>query len=292
MITHITAPQRSTEWFDARKNRVTGSNAGAILGFDPYRGPDDVLRSMVRSFHGAESEFTGNIATQWGVANEDTAQFDYTMLTGNKAIECSFFQYDEWLGASPDGIISTKKILEIKCPFGKRNDRPVLFKTIEEQPHYYAQTQIEMLCSGRTECDFYQWTPNGEDLTTVILCEGWLGINLPILRTFYDLYLAELNNPDHLEPLRKVIDTPDAAMLASEYDDLSDSIAHAAERKKEVLEEMVRLSGGKSSLFAGRKLTKVEKEGSISYAKIVKTELPHLDLDLYRGKASTSWRFT
>ena len=283
--------QRSPEWFAARVSRVTGSNVGAILGCDPYRGPKDVMRAMVRAYHGSESEFKGNIATEWGVANESNAQFEYTVETGNEVEECGFFTYQDWLGASPDGLV-LGGVLEIKCPFGKRHQNPVVFKTIEEQPHYYAQMQIEMLCTGTDSCDFFQWTPHAVKLETVQLSNYWLEINLPKLKAFHELYLLEVNNKDHLEDVRKVIDGPDAMMLLCEYNELLDAIARTEARRKEVLEELIELSGEKSSIICGRKLTKVERKGSVKYAEIVKTELPHLDLELHRGKPSTSWKLT
>lgn len=284
--------QRSPEWFAARVGRVTGSNVGAILGVDPYRDANDVMRAMVRSYHKAESEFKGNIATEWGVANEDSAQFDYTIFTGNEVIECSFFTYRNWLGASPDGLVGLDRVLEIKCPFGKRRDTPPVFKSLEEQPHYYAQMQIEMLCTGRPKCDFWQWTPNGEELIEVDLDGDWLEENIPKLIIFYERYLTERDNPDHLEPKRKVIDNLDANILVHEFEDLKEAIDLATERKKEVMEELIKLAGDKSALICGRKLTRVDKKGSVKYAEIVKTELPHLDVELHRGKPSTSWRFT
>ena len=49
--------QRSLEWFEARKGKLTGSNIGAALGINPWKTPDDLIRQMVREYHGAESEF-------------------------------------------------------------------------------------------------------------------------------------------------------------------------------------------------------------------------------------------
>ena len=63
--------QRSEEWFNIRKGRVTGSAVGAILGIAPFAKQADILRRMVRDWHKAPSEFVGNIATQWGTMNED-----------------------------------------------------------------------------------------------------------------------------------------------------------------------------------------------------------------------------
>ena len=62
--------QRTWEWFEARKGRITASSVGAILGHAPYATRDDVMRRMVREYHGAPEEFEGNIATEYGTRNE------------------------------------------------------------------------------------------------------------------------------------------------------------------------------------------------------------------------------
>ena len=69
----MSTEQRSPEWFAQRKGRVTGSVAGAILGLNAHQSPDAILRRMVREYHGLESEFTGNIATEYGQLNEPMA---------------------------------------------------------------------------------------------------------------------------------------------------------------------------------------------------------------------------
>ena len=78
----IIAAQRSTEWHEQRKGRVTGSISGAILGLNPFMSPEQALRRMVRDYHNVESEFTGNIATEYGSLNEPIAQLAYTTKTG------------------------------------------------------------------------------------------------------------------------------------------------------------------------------------------------------------------
>ena len=73
--------QRSEEWFKARKGKLTGSNIGAALGVNPWKTPEDLIRQMVREYHGAESEFTGNIATEHGTLHEPLAILDYMSLS-------------------------------------------------------------------------------------------------------------------------------------------------------------------------------------------------------------------
>lgn len=277
--------QRSAEWFDQRKGRVTASNAGAILGFSPYKTADDVMREMVRDHFGAEREFTGNIATEYGVAHESIAITDYELSTGATVIRCGFYPFEEWLGASPDGFIWVNGLIEVKCPYSKN-----IYRKASEQLHYYAQMQIEMYCSNREYADFYQWAPGAATIERVDINEKWLDENLPKLRAFYDNYLEELKSPEkHLEPKRKEIDTTEIAQLLSQYDDLQDAIDNATARKKEVLAMIVTLAGEQDAIICGRNLTKVEKQGAISYATAIKDIAPDADLEKYRGKPSSYW---
>jgi putative phage-type endonuclease len=284
--------QRSAEWFNQRKGRVTGSNVAAILGDDPYRTADDVLRAMVRDYHGVESEFPDNPAMAWGRANEDTAIGLFELSAGLDVKKCGFFPYEDWLGASPDGLIGDDTILEFKCPYGIRNKpAPVPFKRLE-QTHYYGQIQIEMLASGRTKAIFAQWKPNGEYVEHIAQDKAWLDENLPRLRAFYDLYLSELENPEHLEPKRREINTPRLAQLIAEYDDMKEAQDRAKERIDEIMDAMQEAAGFKDALICGRKLTKVQKAGAVSYAKAIKELLPKADLSTYTGKSSEYWKFT
>lgn len=281
--------QSSAEWFEARKGRVTGSNVGAILGLDPYRGPDDVMRSMVREASGAESEFTGNVATEWGSFHEDMAQFDFTTETGKQVKVCGFFPHLDWLGASPDGLIDDDAVLEIKCPFRLRDGGE--HKGIAEQAHYYAQMQIEMYCTERAKAYFWQWAPHKTKLEIVDRDEWWLDTHIPRLFEFYERFLVELDNPDHLQPKRKVLNTNRALHLVAEYDDLSEAIDQAKAKQKDIMAELTGLSDGKNAQIGDKKLTKVKKYGSISYANAIKELAPDADLEKWRGKDSEYWRF-
>ena len=284
--------QRSAEWFAARVGRVTGSAVGAILGLSPFMSADDVLRRMVREYNKAPLEFTGNVATEYGQFHESGATFEYQIETGQQVTECCFFPYEEWLGASPDGLVGVMGLIEIKCPYGQRDKNPPEFKPAEEQPHYYAQMQIEMLCADREWCDFYQWSQHGTRLETVTRSESWLAENLPVLKEFHGRYLCELENPGHLEPLRRELYGPKAAALLEEYDELSDSIELAKQRQKEVLEALVKVAGERNAVINGRNLTLVEREGSVSYAKALKELAPGADLSKWKGKPTSYWRMS
>ena len=188
----MNAPQRSEEWFKNRKGRITGSNVGAILGLSPYTSRVDVMRRMCIEWQGLESEFQGNIATRYGEFHEQLALKDFSYQF-YKVTECGFIQHPtlEWLGASPDGLINDDGILEIKCPYGLRDDPAPKFKTLDEQPHYYAQMQIEMFCAQRKIGYFFQWTSSCSILEVVSFSQEWIDRELPKLQAFYEEYLIQ-----------------------------------------------------------------------------------------------------
>lgn len=287
--------QRTPEWHEARKGRVTGSSVGGILGLSPYATRDSVLRAMVRESLGAPSEFPSPdpAPVAWGKAMEATAIADFEMATSEAVTPAPFVPYEDWLGASPDGYVTDGRLIEVKCPFYIRNDQPPSFKSIDDQPHYMAQMQVQMFVTGYTSCWFHQWTPHDSVQKLIYRNDDWLATNIPRLRQFHAEFLDALQAPeDHLAPLRVVIDTPAAHQMIAEYDQLSEAIELATERKKEVLAEIAALAKDKDALIAGRKLTKVEKEGAVSYAKALKALAPDADLSQWKGKPSSHWRLS
>lgn len=220
--------------------------------------------------------------------------------TGLTVEKCGFFPYGERLGASPDGLTSDGGVLELKTPYSLRNGGE--FKTIDEQPHYFSQVQMEMLSTGREHAWFAQYiAPKGDPLSPDYVEEqikiervefepNWIDENLEKISRFYELYLSELDNEEHLSPLRVQVDSADAATLLMEMDAIRKRKKADEVREKEILAELVSLAGEKDASIHGRPLTKVERKGNVQYAKI--PELEGIDLEQYRAKGSTFWRFT
>lgn len=259
---------------------------GAALGVNPWSKPDDAMRRMVRDYYDQPSEFTGNIATEYGTNNEPNATEDYQFETGNTVIEVGFIQHSDWLGASPDGLIGEDGVLEIKCPYGMRDAKNESdFKSIDDQPHYYAQMQIEMLSTGREWCDFYQWSAYASKLERVNFDPFWIEENLPKLKAFYDKYLVE-REPDNA--WRYI----DGGQLVYNYKLKKAAFDVAKQEFEEAKAALIEAADGKSCTIGDVKVTMVNKKGSISYANAVKDLLPDADLSKYEGKASQSWRIT
>lgn len=285
--------QRTPEWHAQRVGRVTASMVGAILGVAPYMTRADAMRSMVRAAIGEPSEFTGNVATEYGNAHESGAIVDFQMEVGFRVSPAPFVKHEDWLGASPDGYVSDGGLIEVKCPYSLRDaPAPVPFKSIHDQPHYYAQIQVQLYVTGREYCHFWQWSKNGTRHEIVNRDGPWLADNLPRLRQFHAEFLDEVaNNADeHRGPKRAEIDTSEAMMMIREWDELNEQLERIAERKKDLMDDIIKACGERNAIFAGRKVTLVQKQGAISYAKAIKALCPRADLEPYRGKSSSYWQ--
>lgn len=270
---------------------MTASMVGAILGLNPYMTREDAMRAMVRESLGAEREFTGNVATEYGTNNEAGALLEYRIETLHDVEEVGFIPFEDWAGVSPDGLVGEKGGVEIKCPYSLRNEDAPEFKPIEDQPHYYAQVQFTLWATGREWWSFYQWAPNGTHHRVIKPDSDWVADNIPRLRQFHAEFLAELENPDdHLAPKRVTIDTPAAHKAMAEWDDIAEQMERLTERKKDLLAEITDMAGGKNALVAGRKVSLVERQGSVAYARVVKDHAADVDLEPYRGKASSYWK--
>lgn len=292
--------QRSKQWHEQRKLRITGSRVGAILGLSPWQKPADVMRAMVREYHGAESEFKGGPHIDHGVNNEQRALLCFMRESCLNVEQCGFFGYGDRMGASPDGLTDDGGVLELKVPYGLRNGGE--FKSLSEQPHYECQVQMEMLATGRKHAYFAQYiAPKGDPLDVnyvpeqinierVEFDEQWIDKHLPVINEFYAQLMRELDNPDHLEPLRAVIDTPELEDVLNEIDALREQMKKDSAREKELMQQLIDAADGKSAEIHGRKLTLVKGGKSVSYAKAVKALLPDADLEPFTTQRKDSWR--
>jgi putative phage-type endonuclease len=180
--------QRTKEWFKQREGRVTASAIGAIMGYNPFSSREDEMMRMLRK----GKKFEGNVATEWGTFNEGGAIVEFEMETGLKVEEAYFVPWQDWMGASPDGYVGNGNLIEVKCPYSKRKGGE--FKSIIEQKHYYAQIQMQLFCTGRDACYFFQWSPFLTKLELIERDEKFIKDMLIQARSFYDEYNVILKN--------------------------------------------------------------------------------------------------
>lgn len=139
--------QLSKEWFDIRKNMLTASDIGAVLGYSKYNSRNQIIRKKC----GLGKPFKGNKYTFHGQKYEEIANQIYESRYNMKVDEFGLIQHPkiDILGASPDGISTTGIMLEIKCP-SRREITGVV------PDHYWVQMQTQLQVCQLDVCDFLE----------------------------------------------------------------------------------------------------------------------------------------
>jgi putative phage-type endonuclease len=92
---------------------------------------------------------------QRGIDLESTALEMYQIATQSMVIPVGFVLHPEWdfAGASPDGLVDSDGLIEVKAPKSETLIDWRLNGIIPEE--YMLQMQWQMACTGRKWCDFY-----------------------------------------------------------------------------------------------------------------------------------------
>jgi exodeoxyribonuclease (lambda-induced) len=117
----IDAPQRSAEWYAARCGVPSASSFDKIITVDgkPSKQAMKYLYQLAgERITGKAEESYVNGAMQRGIELEAEARQLYSIITDLPVQEVGFCVSEGWAryGASPDGIVDSEGLLEIKCP--------------------------------------------------------------------------------------------------------------------------------------------------------------------------------
>ena len=151
--------QGTPEWFDIRKGKVTASHAQAIGSNG--KGLETYIREVVSEyFSSGEKEHYSNIHTERGNELEPVARSMYELEKGVEVDQIGFCQLNDFVGCSPDGIIDTDGMIEIKCPDDKTYFNILIDEKIDSG--YIWQCNMNMLILERKWCDLIFYNPNFE----------------------------------------------------------------------------------------------------------------------------------
>jgi len=156
--------QRTEEWFKTRLGKVTASSLYKVLartktGYGADRA-NYMTQLVLERVTGNRAESYTNAAMQWGIDQEPFARAAYEASRGVMVEEIAFVPHPniEMSGASPDGLVGDRGMVEIKCPDSKTalecwlSDNPVESK-------YMSQMQWQMRCADRDWCDYVVFDP-------------------------------------------------------------------------------------------------------------------------------------
>jgi putative phage-type endonuclease len=140
--------QKSEEWYNIRKTLITASDFGQCLGVGKFGSVKDIYRKKCGY---EEDEITFKAPMEWGNKYEDVACKIYEDLMDVKVHEFGLLKHPKhkFIGASPDGISENGIMLEIKCPWKRKNKQE-----IPDQYFYQIQGQLDVC--DLEECDYIE----------------------------------------------------------------------------------------------------------------------------------------
>jgi putative phage-type endonuclease len=181
--------QRTPEWYEVRDAMLTASDVAAALDIKPFESFKGSARKDLLKKKVLRTKFS-NKFTQHGTKLEDVAKTLFEKMSGETVLDFGLLVHPEhaWLGASPDGVTTTGRAIEIKCP--------VTRKVVpgEVPHHYFPQVQIQMEVMDLDEVVFIQYKPDSLtwpapgvfDVVVVKRDRDWFDEVLPALREFFD----------------------------------------------------------------------------------------------------------
>lgn len=147
--------QGTEEWHQERLGKVTASRINDVMmgsakaGYQNYR-----AQLVCERLTEKPTETFKSAAMQQGNDLEPQARAVYTLETGRSVAEVGFMPHPSLAnaGASPDGLIGSDGMVQIKCPEPKTHIKFLMGGTIPQMYRY--QVQWEMACTGRKWSDF------------------------------------------------------------------------------------------------------------------------------------------
>ena len=159
----IAVQQGTPEWHQLRAGKVTASRVADILA-KTKTGPSAsrqnyLIELALQRTTGIIQESYSNSAMEWGTQTEPQARVAYEVNTNNFVDTVAFIDHPsiEWFGCSPDGLVSDRGLVEIKCMQPKGHWEVI--KTKEIPKNYWIQQQAQLSCTNREWNDYVGFNP-------------------------------------------------------------------------------------------------------------------------------------
>lgn len=183
----LTFPQRTQDWWNARRGVPTASRFDAVLTpktAKPSASQEGYICELIAEkfateWPPSETPILSH-AMAYGIEHEPRARAWYGFETGNDVREVGFVFADAGrYGCSPDGLIGSTGLLELKCPQPQTHIRYLLDGGLPSE--YKCQVHGQLIVTGFDWCDF------------VSFCDGFPALKVRVFPDdFTELLRAEL----------------------------------------------------------------------------------------------------
>lgn len=155
--------QRVPEWYAARCGRVTASNISNVMMSKDRAGYRNYMAQLVcERLTGQPTETYTSPAMQHGIDTEAEARAAYSARVGQLVEEVGFIKHPKLeAGASPDGLVGTEGLVEIKCLQPAASLDIIESKKVPTE--HRLQMMWQMAVTGRDWCDYVVYQPKLPD---------------------------------------------------------------------------------------------------------------------------------
>ena len=156
MIKIIDCIQGSDEWFDAKRGMMSASNFSKILNKGSGRGLY-MRRLAGERLTGETQETYSNGNMEAGIELEAAAREYYEELNSCEVEQVGFVKMSDWIGCSPDGLVSDDGLIEIKSVLPSTHINNILRAKMPTE--HIPQVQGQLFVTGRKWCDWISFCP-------------------------------------------------------------------------------------------------------------------------------------
>lgn len=215
-LEQVTLEQADNDrWREERSNRLSSTKFKRVACRKPYTSTHNIVKDILYSDIGTGNR--PNKAMQHGKNSEPIALLKYIEVCGHtEAVRsCGMFIDPEhpYLCSSPDALVGSCGLLEIKCPFTALNTRTISEAAanhqiglkisketgellLPESHQYYFQIQGQLAITDRDWCDLFYWSPSDNITIRVFRKRDFWNRILPTLSAFYkEVLLPEIVDP-------------------------------------------------------------------------------------------------
>lgn len=156
--------QGSEAWHAIRLGKVTASRVAdatdLLKSGKPGAKRETYLGELIAErLTGAAVMKFQNDLMRWGKEQEPQARSLYEFMFNVEVEQIAFVDHPsiDMAGASPDGLVGTEGLVEIKCPSTATHIDTLLRQEIPAE--HVKQIDWQMACTGRGYCDFVSYDP-------------------------------------------------------------------------------------------------------------------------------------
>ena len=160
----IEAVAGTPQWLAARRGLLTASRVADALAVLKNGKPSESRRKLMfellaERMSGVAVEHFVTPAMQWGIDHQADATAAYEAATGELVGPEVFVLHDsiDWFGATPDGLVGSDGLIEIKCPTTPKHLAWVFAGEVPDE--HRPQMLAQLSCTGRQWVDFVSFDP-------------------------------------------------------------------------------------------------------------------------------------